>query len=56
MTSGKVMYDLVARAYRKAIWSDRQLFEVMVDFWSNHLNINCPNGDVWDTRHVMTPT
>jgi uncharacterized protein (DUF1800 family) len=47
----KVMYDLVAAHIGKAIWSDRQLFEVMVDFWANHLNINCPNGDVWDTRH-----
>jgi uncharacterized protein (DUF1800 family) len=47
----KVMYDLVAAHIGKAIWSERQLFEVMVDFWSNHLNINCPNGDVWDTRH-----
>lgn len=47
----KVMYDLVAAHIGRAIWSERQLFEVMVDFWSNHLNINAPNGDVWDTRH-----
>jgi uncharacterized protein (DUF1800 family) len=47
----KVMYDLVAAHIGRAIWSDRQLYEVMVDFWSNHLNINCPNGDIWDTRH-----
>ena len=26
----------------RAVWSSRQLFEVMVDFWSNHLNIPTP--------------
>ncbi|GIF07903.1 hypothetical protein Asi03nite_54410 [Actinoplanes siamensis] len=34
----------------RMIWSERQLFEVMVDFWSNHLNVTCPFGDVWDSR------
>ena len=24
-------------------WSNRQLFEVMVDFWSNHLNVTSPS-------------
>ena len=46
-----VMYDLVAAHIGRAIWSERQLFEVMVDFWSNHLNITCPSGEVWDNRH-----
>ncbi|WP_238547289.1 DUF1800 domain-containing protein [Actinoplanes friuliensis] len=35
----------------RAIWSERQLFEVMVDFWSNHLNVTNPSADVWDNRH-----
>ncbi|MBK6874197.1 MAG: DUF1800 domain-containing protein [Kineosporiaceae bacterium] len=31
--------DLQAAHLGRAIWSRRQLFEVMVDFWSNHLNV-----------------
>ena len=46
-----IMQDLVAAHVGRAIWSRRQLNEVMVDFWSNHLNVTCPSGDVWDTRH-----
>jgi uncharacterized protein (DUF1800 family) len=37
-------------ALARAMWSERQLFEVMVDFWSNHLNVTCPLSDVWDSR------
>lgn len=33
-----------------ATWSQRQLFEAMVDFWSNHLNVTCPSDGVWDNR------
>lgn len=46
-----VMSDLVVSTTARAIWSERQLFEVMVDFWSNHLNVTCPSSEVWDTRH-----
>jgi uncharacterized protein (DUF1800 family) len=46
-----LMQDTVADHLGHAIFSARQLNEVMVDFWSNHLNITCPSGDVWDTRH-----
>jgi uncharacterized protein (DUF1800 family) len=46
-----LMQDTVALHLGRAMVSERQLFEVMVDFWSNHLNITCPSGDVWDTRH-----
>jgi uncharacterized protein (DUF1800 family) len=34
----------------RALWSRRQLLEVMVDFWSNHLNITNPSDGVWDSR------
>jgi uncharacterized protein (DUF1800 family) len=34
----------------RAVWSERQLFEVMVDFWSNHLHVTNPSGEVWDNR------
>ena len=44
------MWQVGQAAVGRAMWSERQLYEVMVDFWSNHLNITCPNGDVWDSR------
>jgi uncharacterized protein (DUF1800 family) len=31
----------------RQIWSKRQLFEVMVDFWSDHLHVAVP-GAAWD--------
>ncbi|MDR7280921.1 DUF1800 domain-containing protein [Catenuloplanes atrovinosus] len=46
----EAMFQVGTAAVTRAIWSNRQLFEVMVDFWSNHLNVTCPNGDVWDSR------
>ncbi|GAB6901598.1 DUF1800 domain-containing protein [Kineosporia succinea] len=46
-----VMQDTCANHLGRALFSSRELYEVMVDFWSNHLNIACPGGDVWDTRH-----
>ncbi|GAB6899707.1 DUF1800 domain-containing protein [Kineosporia succinea] len=45
-----VMMDLTRATLVRAIWSERQLFELMVEFWSNHLNVTCPSGDVWDSR------
>ena len=50
--SYNTMYDLLDVHIARAAWSRRQLFEIMVDFWSNHLNVTCPSGDVWDCRHV----
>jgi uncharacterized protein (DUF1800 family) len=34
----------------RAIWSNRQLFEVTAAFWANHLHIAAPSGGVWDSR------
>jgi uncharacterized protein (DUF1800 family) len=34
----------------RQMWSSRQLFEVMVDFWSNHLNVQNPFDGGWDSR------
>ncbi|MGW4944795.1 DUF1800 domain-containing protein [Actinoplanes sp. NPDC004185] len=45
------MLQLGFAATSRAIWSERQLFEMMVDFWSNHLNVTNPSADVWDNRH-----
>ena len=34
-------------------WSHGQLYETVVDFFANHLNVANHNGDVWSTRHTM---
>ena len=34
----------------RAIWSNRQLFEMTVNFWSNHLHVAAPSSGVWDSR------
>lgn len=34
-------------------WSRAQLFETLVDFFSNHLNVPNHNGMVWNTRHAF---
>ncbi|MBT0772090.1 DUF1800 domain-containing protein [Kineosporia sp. J2-2] len=46
-----VMQDVCGHHLGRALFSSRELFEVMVDFWANHLNIACPSSEVWDTRH-----
>ena len=37
-------------AVARAAWSERQLFEVVVQFWANHLHVTAPAGGVWDSR------
>jgi hypothetical protein len=44
------MASLGRAAIVRAIWSERQLFERMIDFWSNHFNVTCPSDNVWATR------
>lgn len=51
--SWQAMFELGRAALARAAWSRRQLYEVMVDFWSNHLNITCPSSEVWDNRHAF---
>jgi hypothetical protein len=46
-----LMQQLSLAAIARATWSRRQLFEVMVDFWSNHLNVTNPSDNVWWSRH-----
>jgi uncharacterized protein (DUF1800 family) len=53
----------VANDFRQAsllrqIYSNRQLYEVMVEFWSDHFNISMQKGDCWflkivDDREVI---
>ena len=45
------MFDLGVSTLARACWSKRQLLEVMVDFWSNHLNVANPSDNVWHSRH-----
>ena len=49
--SWDLMFDLGQAAIVRAAWSKRQLLEVMVDFWSNHLNVTNPSDNVWWSRH-----
>ena len=46
-----LMMDLGQAAIARAAWSKRQLFEVMVDLWSNHLNVTNPFDGGWWCRH-----
>ena len=46
-----LMFDLGVSTLARACWSERQLLEVMVDFWSNHLNVANPSDSVWASRH-----
>lgn len=41
----KLREDITRHTLLNAIYSQRQLFEVMVGFWSDHLNINVEKGD-----------
>jgi uncharacterized protein (DUF1800 family) len=47
---GKAMTELGRATLARQMWSTRQLFEVMVDFWSNHLNVTNPFDGGWDVR------
>lgn len=46
------MMELSRATIARALWSKRQLFEVMVEFWSNHFNVTSPSGEVWDLKTV----
>src|SRR5690349_21642760 len=48
--SWDVMLQLSRATVARAIWSERQLFELMAEFWSNHLNVTNPSSDGWDSR------
>jgi uncharacterized protein (DUF1800 family) len=42
------MMDFGMAVLARQIWSKRQLFEIMADFWGNHLNVTVPSGPAWD--------
>ena len=56
-----VILELQQAKLLRALYSNRQLFEIMVDFWSNHFNIFTAKGaDRWLTtaydRDTIRPT
>lgn len=46
--SWDAMADYGRATMARQIWSTRQLYEVMVDFWANHLNVPTGGEGVWD--------
>ncbi|HLI44092.1 MAG TPA: DUF1800 domain-containing protein [Acidimicrobiales bacterium] len=42
------MNQIVAASFVREVWSERQLYEMMVEFWWNHFNIGLPDGDAWN--------
>lgn len=55
-----VVAELSQSAILRATYSNRQLFEVMVRFWSDHFNISVEKGECWllkptDEREVIRP-
>ncbi|GAB3081140.1 DUF1800 domain-containing protein [Pedococcus soli] len=50
-STGDAGYAVIQAYLARAIWSKRQLLEVMVDFWTNHLVVTGPWGDAWDSLH-----
>lgn len=50
-STGDVGQELVESYVARAVWSRRQLLEVMTDFWTNHLVVTAPWGEAWDSAH-----
>ncbi|HEY3603340.1 MAG TPA: DUF1800 domain-containing protein [Sporichthyaceae bacterium] len=48
-----VMTQLTQTTLGLQVWSKAQLYEVVVDFFANHLNVVCPRADLWVTRHTF---
>jgi uncharacterized protein (DUF1800 family) len=46
----RAMFELGQATLARQFWTQRQLPEVMVDLWSNHLHVSCPFGGAWSTR------
>lgn len=49
-TEWNAMLETGRLTLARQIWSNRQLFEVVVDVWNNLLHVTCPNADVWYSR------
>ncbi len=56
--SNVLLRELTAATLLRAVWSKRQLYEVLVEFWSDHFNIDSSKGEcAWlkagDDREVI---
>jgi len=52
--NGNLQRHLWTVTYARAVLSRRQLFEVMVDFWTNHLQTNFQSPlKYWEDHHVI---
>jgi uncharacterized protein (DUF1800 family) len=53
--NGELGRYLVNVTYARALLSKKQLFEIMVDFWSNHFNTTISESvyKYWEDHHVM---
>ncbi len=52
--------ELAQATLIRQVYSRRQLYEIMVEFWSDHFNISVEKGDCWflktvDDREVIRP-
>jgi uncharacterized protein (DUF1800 family) len=57
---GDIVFQQTAATLYRATYSPRQLYEVMVEFWSNHFSIHILNGfepvlKPWDDATVIRP-
>ena len=52
---GEMSSYLIKATYTRALSSKKQLYEVMVDFWSNHFNttFSGSEGKYWEDHHVI---
>jgi uncharacterized protein (DUF1800 family) len=56
----RVIRQLRQGSLLRQVYSHRQLYEMMVEFWTDHLNISVEKGDCWflkvvDDRDVIRP-
>lgn len=45
----EAMLEYSKATLTRQVWSNRQLFEVMADFWGDHLHVTTPSGQPWDS-------
>ncbi|HEY0639732.1 MAG TPA: DUF1800 domain-containing protein [Pseudonocardiaceae bacterium] len=46
--SWDAMFEYAQATLGRQLWSRRQVYEVMVDFWANHLNMPMPSDGAWN--------
>lgn len=49
-----VMYEVLGAHMSRALFSKRQVYEVVVDFWTNHFVVPVPSTEVWDCAQEFT--